>query len=84
MNVSVESVNCSVKFFHDLAQLICDAMALVKTRNIWKAIALIPDIERLVVDAKCALPELSHMSQQDAAMVAGAAYECVKKIVSCA
>jgi hypothetical protein len=84
MEVSLNDVNCSVKFFRDLAQLICDAIGLVKSKNIWQAIKLIPDIERLVVDAKCALPELAHMNQQDAATVAGAAYQCVKKIVSCA
>jgi len=83
-NVSLESVNCAVKFFRDLSQLICDAVQLVKTKNPWKAISLIPEIMRVVSDAKCALPELAHMNQQDAAAVAGAAYECIKKIVACA
>lgn len=72
----------SVKFFEDLAQLVMDALGAVKSRNIWDMMKLLPEIQMVVKDAKSSLPELMHLSPEDALMVGAAAYECVKKIVS--
>lgn len=83
-DAQISHVMASVKFFEDLAQLIVDAIDAAKNRSVWGALKLIPEIERVIVDAKNALPELAHLNPQDAMLVGSAAYNCVKRIVAAA
>lgn len=77
-------IDASLRFFADLSQLMVHAVDVAKSRSVWGALALIPEIQAIVVDAKAALPELADLDAAEACKVAAAAYECVKAIVKVA
>lgn len=84
MDLAKSGVPSSVKFFADLSQLVVDALAAAKARSLMKALRLLPEIQQVIQDAKLSLPELEHLSADDALKVGEAAYACVKKIVQAA
>jgi hypothetical protein len=82
--MSAENVVWSLKFFKDLTKLSIDAIAAVKSKNIWGLVKLMPEFKLVILDAEKSLPELSHLSPSDALAIGAAAYECLKAIVAAA
>lgn len=78
-------VEHSVKFFKELADVVIELIALVKSGigfgSIGKLVALAKDLGELVLEAKAALPELADVDREEMFVLGQAAYDCLRSII---